>query len=729
MEPYGYPCLRGRSHIQWLYNPDRIKYPMRRVEGTERGAGQWERISWDEAIEEVAAKFTEIQEKYGNEAVAWTYFTGTGSASVINGVMGMGVRFCNVAGMSLMDFGLDMAWGVGEGWVTGGLAVGGNGYQNLARAKTILIWGNNATESCMRTWRAIQKGKEAGATVVCIDPRYTTAAAKSDMFVPVFPGSDGALAMGIINYLIENDLCNRPYMVANSCAPFLVKEDGTYLHGAEVGMSNLTEEELAAGIYDPIVVWDLDSNAPSLETECDNPALEGSFSVKGISATTAYDKLKERAAKYTADYVSDLCQIDASWVATLGDLYAAGPVAVATQYGFDKYNNADVTAQAIATLETISGSFAVEGGGFGMFAEGPTLASMCIALCYPEESKGVPLPYSKMTDMIEGVFEGEQHQIKAFFVQNANMFSNNPDQRRTLERLLPNLEYIVVHDSNMNDTARYADIILPATHYLESEDLTTMTWINLMEKAVEPEFEVKSNYEVYRLLAEKMGFGDYFQMTEDEIIQSFFETNPQLGENGLTYEKLMEKKALLNVAPEFYTGVAPNVWGTQSGKLEFYNEAPAPRYDLGLNVDMTPYRLPDFEPPIEVWHDNALRKKYPLVYIQEHTRWRIHSSWYNAPWLRELDPYPVVKLSPKDAESRGIQEDDIVEVFNDRGSVTLHAAINNGLPEGMCNIPKGWQRDQFISGGYQELTSSAVNNRSMNANFFDVLVEIRKVEA
>jgi molybdopterin-containing oxidoreductase family molybdopterin binding subunit len=138
-------------------------------------------------------------------------------------------------------------------------------------------------------------------------------------------------------------------------------------------------------------------------------------------------------------------------------------------------------------------------------------------------------------------------------------------------------------------------------------------------------------------------------------------------------------------------------------------------------------RLPYFRPPAEAWKDSPLFAKYPLVFLQELSRFRTHSQWYNTPMLRELDPEPLAKMSREDAKARGIKTGDIVEVFNDRGRAVVKAEVNDSISTGILSIPKGWQREQFIDGCFQELTNTEVDPMSVNFAYFDCLVDVRKV--
>ena len=165
--------------------------------------------------------------------------------------------------------------------------------------------------------------------------------------------------------------------------------------------------------------------------------------------------------------------------------------------------------------------------------------------------------------------------------------------------------------------------------------------------------------------------------------------------------------------------------------MEFYAEGERVQYPYGLSIPVTIGGDPlvRWEEPAEAWSDNPVAKKYPLQCFQEHVKWRVHSSWFNQPWLREIDQEPTVKMNPADAQSRGISDGDYVLVYNDRSpnGTVLKTVFNPGVRPGSVNIPHGWQRDQHKFGGYQELTSSATNPISLNFAYNDIMVEVKKL--
>lgn len=739
LEGYEYgrrPCLRGRAHMQWIYHPERIQYPLRRVDGTERGAGQWERITWDEAIKEIAEKFMSYQKEYGKTSIGM--IQGTGNNGMVQGGQGVYTRFYNVIQATFFDYCLDWGWAHGEGRVLGQIYSSNNTYWDFKNSKTILLWGSNVTDSMIQYWRWVDEAHKGGTKLVCIDPRFSIAASKSDMFVPLRSGSDSALVQALLYVVIEREMYDREYTLLHTVAPFLVREDtGLFLRMSDLGVAPTEGPVNAltgkATMIDPAVVWDEAANAFASEKEAATPALSGDRTIEGIKVSTAFDLLKKEVADNTPEWASELTGLEPSVIEEIAALVADGPCGVSVGFGFDRVDNSDIIAHGIATLLSLTGNIAVPGGGIcfppnchgGMIGSGKKWTN-------PDpEKKCTMVPWQCLPDILKtGEFKGKPYQFKALLNLNHNPFSNHTQQKEFLEELLPLIDFVVTHDSRMTDTCRYSDIVLPAAHYFEADDLSTSDWLQISEKAIEPLYESKSNVDFLAELATAMGLGEYFTQTPLEVAKEIVEESEAARKAGITFDRLMEEKTLFNIAEDSYSGV---VWSdfkfpSPSGKLEFYQEKPKPRMDYGQIIDEAQYRLPTYSHPYEAWDGNPLKEQYPLVLFQEHSRWRAHTAFGHLPWLRELDPEPVVKLSPHDAASRDIVAGDTVKAFNDRGSVTLKARIDPGLPDGMCNIPKGWDKHQCIDGCYQELTSRRINPMNLNQPFNDALVEVQKVQ-
>lgn len=329
---------------------------------------------------------------------------------------------------------------------------------------------------------------------------------------------------------------------------------------------------------------------------------------------------------------------------------------------------------------------------------------------------------------------GKERPAKMIISTCANSLSNYAGQREFLDKIIPNIDYWVVIDLEMTDSARYADLVLPATSWYEVEDVRVcycIPYTVYQEKAIEPLYEAKRDYEIAELVGRKLGYDEYFPQDWgfDEWCNLLFDSDTAR-EKGVTLENLREKKFVRTITED---GV-PDVRGytqplpTEHGRAMLYTETAAPRvvYGQALVDGEDRNHLVYYRPPAEADRDNPLFEKYPLVFLQEHARYRVHSQWYQLEMLRELDPEPLAKVSAVDAEERGVKSGDIVEVYNDRGHAVLKCVIDTSIPSGVLSIPKGWQRNQFIDGCFQELTNPKMDTDASVFPFYDSLVNFKK---
>jgi anaerobic selenocysteine-containing dehydrogenase len=718
---YNRVCLRGLSQVQRVYDPGRLKYPMKRV--GPRGEGKWERISWDEAIETITSKFKAYQEQYGKQSVAFS--TVSGNMAMIHGAWSH-FRLANLMGATQTDYSLDMSDTLGLGRVLG---VGGNfnarnDPADLVNAKTIIIWAANMTDSHPHDWRFVADAKEKGAKVVVIDPRFTTAASKADQWISIRPGADPALAMSMAQVIIAEKLYDQPYLLDHTVAPFLVRED-TKRFLRQSDLTGAKPEKSA--LRDPYIVWDNESNEGKTLDQVKSPALEGRYTVGGFQVTTAFTLLAEAMSKYPPEEVASICEIEPTVIRDLARLYAQNkPASIYT--GFIQYDNGVQTGHAWGILASLTGNIAKPGASLGHCGlAGYTLNWK--EFLYPRGQHSAMIPWVYLKEVLKtGLFKNKPHPIKALYLYASNVVCNATNQKEILNTIFPAMEFIVAVDMVETDTTQYADIVLPASHWFERVEFVQgpdQPYSTLSEKALEPAYESKSDMDIFRLIADRMGLGEYFKYTDEEFIQLLIDT-PASREAGLTWERLQKEK-VVQTLPSCWVNWRGDKFPTPSRRLEFYLEDPRPRLSCGIRIDENREHLPVFTPPDEAWPDNPLYKKYPLVYHTERQRWRLHSQWHGTPWLREYDPEPIIKINSRDAQARGIKNGDTVKVFNDRGHAVLKAVISDGQRPGMVTVPKGWQRHQFISGSYQELTNDHLNTTSYNQCFYDVLCEVRKV--
>ncbi len=745
---YNRICLRGLSHAQRVYHPDRLKYPMQRV--GPRGSGKWQRISWDQAISTIAQQFDRVKQQYGSGAVA--FLPVSGNYGMINGMGGAVSRFANVFQGTMLGVSVDLAMPLGMQQVGLSYYGGGNEAADIAdNARMIIVWGNNLTESDIHSWHFVADAIDNGAKLFVIDPHFSVVASKASTWVNPRPGSDVALGMAMINVLINGNLYDSGFVAGHTVGPFLVDGDtGLFLR----------ERDVVQGGSDKYLVWDQDSNSPRPYDQPARPALLGVFSIGSKNVRPALQLLSDRVAYFTPENAQSFTDLSPDVIRSLASEYATRkPATIMANMGIDRWNNGYLMGRVIATLAALTGNVGKSGAtplgdiaGFaGMYVgnynwtvpSGTYAASLPQALMYDAVINGSVNQFTPAdpADLSKGT-SGSQpvevpYTIKAIFSTNGNWVSNSPDQKKILEQMLSEdkVEFFVAADMFLTDTTAFADVVLPVTHWFENDDLVSgyaHPYLMRQEKALSSPWECKSDYEIFQMLAENMGMGQYFQGTEADQVESILaEAEKSLGSGGASAVAQLRDTGVARFSPNPFIGYSDLNFGTPSGRLEFYSEKELLQFPYGLALPVAKGGDPlvRWEEPMEAWPTNDVAKTYPLQCYQEHTKWRIHSTWFNQPWLREVDPVPTVKMNPADAEARGILDGEDVEVYNDRGHAVLKAILNPAIRPGSVNIPHGWQKSQHKAGGYQELTSASTNPISLNFAYNDVMVEVRKVPA
>lgn len=743
LEIAGYPndgyrggCLRGAAYIERIYSPTRIKQPMRRI--GERGSDQWEAISWDEAIKEASQKLNEVAEKYGPKAVVFDCVSG--QYGYINGQYSLFTRLSAVMGATKPTSSYDRNAGVGIDRVLGtGEWAFCNEPNSILDASLCVIWGTNPVYCAPQNWRWIQQAKENGTKVLTIDVIKSATAHRSSEWIQITPSTDGYLALAMANYIIENDLQNTEYLVQKSTGPFLVRRD-TLKHLRKSDSISLAEEE-----PDDFYVWDKAVSAPVLVSEAIEPALEGSFvTPDGVEVDTAYTLLKEALSKYSISEASSLCGISEERITQLAVEFATErAVTVNITFGTDHYVNGHLTSWAIAILLALCGQFGKSGSGFsGTFTQTFTPGVRTYwfdTKQFKEYNTNIPeglVPEIFATQKLEG----KDYPMKAMVSYCHNPLGNMPGQAIWMDKVLSNIEYWVVLDMEMNDSARYADLVLPVASWYEKEDLRIAynnPYMTLSQKAIEPLYDSKTDVEIIGLLGRGMGYEEsfpveHFSNDNKHFFDLIFSDDISV-KRGYTYERLLEGEVFNYTNQEegipWVRGLSAP-WPTESHRVQLYWENPKPRLSYGHDFsDRDPHEhIVYYREADESGPNSPLAAKYPLVYIQEHARFRTHTQWFETPILRELDPEPLAKVNSVDAQARGVESGDIVEVFNDRGHCVLKCLVDESIAPGILSIPKGWQRSQFIEGSYQEMTNPNMDPYADCTSHYDSRVDFRKWE-
>ena len=690
----GHVCARGLSTVKMVYHPDRLKYPMKR-QGA-RGEGKWQRISWDEALDTIVQRLKEISDRHGSSSVALVMdLMGILSTDATLGFLGacqgtfiLPAGCGDSAGPCADRVCYGSPWWYGEDYTTQ--------FENPAFC---LIWGNNPAETDSFKWRRIRDAKERGARGVVFAPRFSTTASKADEYVPSRPGTDAALALGMMNVILDRGLQDTSFITKYTVGPFLVRgNNGMFLR----------EKDIAPGESEKHMVWDTQTNAPqAYDVPEVAPAVTGVYRVKGEDCKTAFQLLVELAQEYPPHRASEITGIPVDTIIRLAAEYATTkPAASFRGMGCQRTFHGDLTFHAIITLAAITGNISFEGHS--------TFELNHLAFL----SRGIP-NLMPLLQMYEAILTGKPYPIRALWMARHNLINQDPNFNKITSELVPRLEFIVVADMFMTTSAQYADIVLPACSFYECTDVVfpvgngSHNYLQLQQKVIEPLYESKSDLEIAASLAKRMDMDGFLTESEEELIALLLASgHPSM--EGITLEKLKESP----LPPATYSLPA---FATPSGRLEFYSEA---LRDFGQE-------LPFYMEPRESQR-TPLAQKYPLSLLTTHTKYRTHSMFANVPWLRELDPEPTLEMNSADAQARGIQDGDLVRVFNDRGEVKLKVKLHQGVGAGLVNICQGWSPGDYVEGSHQALTHETINPAQQaiyepNSALYDVLVEVEPV--
>lgn len=711
---YNRICLRGLSHMGRIYNDKRLKYPLRRV--GERGSGEWERITWEEALEEIANKINEVKRQYGPKAIA--LMTGSGNEGLVHGNCGTVVNFFQRLGGTYIGRSCDMS-------VINGMLRTAMPYQNPDASEwkhcdVFVVWAANLTESNLQSWHFVVEQQERGMKLLVIDSQFSTVASKADLWIHPRQGSDAAFGMGVLRILIENGWYDAEFVLRRTNAPFLIREDTKkVLRGVDVGMAG--EDAKAA------ICWDNATGSFATIDAAEDPLLEGSFVANGIAVSTCFTLLRQACADYTDEKVEEITGVAPEELGLFARMYGTATNAhVLMGYGTDHYYHGQIPAHAATIMQAITGNLENPGGGIGTYPgyQFPWDTSLTAPL-YAEPAD---FNHSQLAEVVEsGAFMGREYPIKILWNSSGNPVSNYCRQKKWTETILPKIDLFVCTEITENDTTALADIVLPVCHWFESFDLPFKCGAPYMfysEKAIEPQFESKSETDIVRLLAPKVGVENVWLEDDIDLCREVFERSDSITQLGpeYTFDNLLVQGFLAYPAAQVKKDVP---LFTPSGRYELYLETPASMYLTDKDVESQHDYLPVYYPQSEI--DNVeLRKKYPLSVNNSHPRWRVHSSFWEVSWLQDMEGEPICFINPLDAEARGIANGDHVRVFNERGEVVARAVLSEGIQPGSMDIPKGNQRTQNLKGAYNEISTDVYNPINVQQAWFDTLVEVEK---
>jgi anaerobic selenocysteine-containing dehydrogenase len=643
----GVLCTKVARYLERTYSDARVLHPLQRV--GKKGEGKFRRISWDTALDTIAKRFGEIASSAdGPQAIVPYSYAGTMGLLQYGS---MDRRFFHKLGASLLDRTICATAGKAGYVATVGAAIGID-MEEFENARLILIWGSNPIVSNLHLWSRVQEAKRRGAKLIAIDPYRSQTAEKCHLHLALLPGTDAALALGMMHVLIGENLIDRDYI---------------------------------------------------------------------DRYTLGFEQLKVRVADYPPQAVAEITGLRTEQIVDLARDYGTiRPAAIRLNYGMQRHAGGGMAMRTAACLPALVGAWRDPAGGALLSTSG-TYPVNGAALERPDLIWNAPRTIN-MSTIGDALLDANDPPIRALFVYNSNPVAVAPESAKVVAGFAREDLFCVVHDVFLTDTADYADIVLPATTQLEHVDIHSSyghLYALANNAAIAPLGEAKPNTEVFRLLAARMGFDEpCFRETDEEMARiAFLADHPRA--QGLSWDTLKEKGwQRLNV-PSPFAPFAHGGFPTPSGKCEFYSQTLA---DQGLDP------LPTFTPPREsAASDPALAQKYPLAMLSPPARNALNSSFANLPVFLDAEKAPSLDIHPTDAASRGINDGDLVRIFNDRGAMVAAARVTDKARPGVVVALSIWWRKLSPDGtNANMLTGQALTDMGRAATFYDVLVEVER---
>ncbi len=563
----------------------------------------------------------------------------------------MAMRFFNKLGASLLDRTICSSAGSEALAYTFGAKMGMR-VEFFAESKLIIIWGSNSIGSNLHFWRIAQEAKRNGAKLICIDPRKSETAEKCHEHIALRPGTDAALALAMMHLMIQNDWLDHDYIAQH---------------------------------------------------------------------TLGWDALQARALEWTPEQAAQVCGIPVEQINSLArDWATTKPAAIRLNYGMQRVKGGGNAVRAIACLPALTGAWRHRAGGV-LLANSGNFPVQRAALQRPDLLAGRKPRTINMTQignaLLAPASDTFSSQIQALVVYNGNPVAIAPQSGLVVQGFAREDLFTVVLEHFQTDTADYADYILPATTQLEHWDIHASyghTDILLNRPAIAPIGECKTNTDIFRALAKRMGFTEpCFEEDDETLCRTAFAPTQDMDElftQGFTHLKSSTGQALPD-AP-FAEGKFPS----PSGKCEFFSQRLA---DMGQDG------LPDYIANYEVPQANT---EFPLAMISPPARNFLNTSFVNLQSLRDIETEPVLEMHPEDAQSRGIQDGDVICVFNERGNYHCKARLNDRAREGVVNGLGIWWRKLGLNGtNVNELTSQNLTDMGRAPVFYDCCVEVHLV--
>lgn len=669
-------CVKVNNFLDKVYSPDRLLYPMRRV--GPKGSGQFERTTWDDALDEIVRRFRQVSREHGAQAIL--PFSYLGTEGLVNG-LNVGDAFFNKLGATVSertfcDSGVCSAYLMTVGPTPGCEP------ESMINSKYIVLWANNAISTNVHLWPIVRDAQRAGAKVVVIDPIANRTAQHADWHIQIRPGTDGALALAMINVIIAEGLT-----------------DDDYIRRYTEGYDALAER---ARQYTP--EWAAEETGVPAE---DIRRLAREFATTQPSVIRIGVAIERHpSGGQTVRALACLPALVGSW------RRPGGGICQIPLWSFPiRWNGGP--DDVVSRPDLITGSPRV----VNQFLLGSALTG----------ELGLDPP------------------VKALFVYNSNPLVVVPSQQKVIDGLMREDLFTVVSEHFQTDTADFADILLPATTQLEQFDLM-FSWGHLYLTVNMPSIpalgEAVPNAEMFRRLAARMGFTeDCFTRSDEQIARDAIDWSaPVLKDVDLDYLKRHGYARLKVGAPETFAPHAEGNFPTPSGKCEFFSSMARDQGNFVLPLFRQGYTgampgnsvdpLPTYTPRRESPFDGTGRARtYPLSLLTPKPHAFLNSSYGNLPRHRRVQGGQVAVISPVDARCRGIRDGQQVRVFNERGSFLATAQVSDEAPAGIIVSPMGqWRKYAAEGRTVHDLIEPAFADIGNAPAFSDVSVQVAPVE-
>ncbi len=698
-------CPKGLAGPELVYNKQRLQYPMRRTRPKSDSDPGWEQITWDEALDTISTKLNEIKAKWGAEAVAFARAGPAGSP--MTEVQGWIARLAHafgspntIATTHICQWHRDNC----SAYTYGKPGAGGTmGQPDFVRTSCILIWGANPSATSMSHLRDIKQGLKQGAKLIVIDPRKTPLAATADLWLQVQPGTDGALALSMLNVMIEENLYDYDFVRDWTTAPFLVRSDnGNFLKASDL---------MDGGDHSSYVVLDARSKTPrayttgtilSVEASLDSAHVLKLASGEEIECKTAFKLLRELVSHYPPSRAETLTGIPEGKIRDTVRMFATNkPSCLYTFNGVEQNTNASQTNRAICIFYALTGNYDSPGGNV-LFPSLPVNTIEGLEFLSPEVQterlgfKERPLGPAGISRRIQAyevykaILTGKPYPIKGLLGFGGNIITSNAPSGVTREAV-SKLDFHVECELFLTPTAELADIVLPSASFWESWHIGTFrspgarTHIQLRPPVVSPQHDSWPDLKIAFELAKKLGLGEKFWHGD---IEAAF--NYRLAKSNITVEQLRANPSGISLnSPVEYKKYSKKDgtgkflgFNTSSKRIEIYSQT---FKDHGYNP------LPAWEEPVtRRLAKTDLAEKYPLILTNAKLLQFCHSQHRALPSLRKAVPYPFLEINPQKAREIGCKNGDWLILESPRGSITVQARLTNIVPYNVVSTQHGW---------------------------------------